>query len=531
MFTNNLLLCKLIWRRDRLQIILWFVGIAALVVGFGSSLPDLYGSVEGRASMLIMAENPAMVAMMGKVHLPSNGYFGLGSMYSTFMLVWCAMFMGIMNIFHVVRHTRQDEERGRIEVIRSLPVGRLTNLSATLTTAVIINLSFTILLGLGLGLVGSEDMDMAGGMLFASLMGVAGLAFAAITAIFCQVCANPRTAQGLSFTALIGMYLLRAAADMQDSLILNIISPLGIITEAKTYVENLWWPVFVSLAISAVLILVSFMLCGARDMGAGLIPAKPGKRDAAPYLKNPTGLAWRLLKTPFIIWVFAIPLLSMSYGSIMGDIETFIESMPAMQQLTGGDPLVLVGLFMVIMAMAATIPVLQFMLKARSQESGGYAEHIIARSVSRSDQLRGYFIIALVTGIIMPFLNCVGFWFSCYAFMEKPIPFMDLFNACMIYVPAILFMLGVAIVLIAYLPNRISIAWIYLGYSFATIYMGALIGLPEWLSKLSPFGLIPQLPMDEVTGGAVTLLVGMCVLSVAMYVLGFIGYKNRDMKF
>jgi len=58
-----------------------------------------------------------------------------------------------------------------------------------------------------------------------------------------------------------------------------------------------------------------------------------------------------------------------------------------------------------------------------------------------------------------------------------------------------------------------------------------LMGLPEWMGKLSPFGLIPQLPVDEVTGGAVALLVGMCVLSIIMFVLGFIGYQRRDMKF
>ncbi len=43
------------------------------------------------------------------------------------MLLLTAMAVGIMSILLVTRHTRADEEDGRIEMIRSLPAGRLAN--------------------------------------------------------------------------------------------------------------------------------------------------------------------------------------------------------------------------------------------------------------------------------------------------------------------------------------------------------------------------------------------------------------------
>ncbi len=525
MFKNNLLLCRLIFRRDRLRSLLWLAGMLGLVVGFGSAVPGMYPTQPERLVMAETMKNPAMIAMLGPVY--ESGGYTTGALYTNFMALWSAAIMGVMNIFLVVRHTRQDEERGRIEVIRSLPVGRLSNLSAVLTAAVILNLVFALLMGGGLAILGVESMDAVGSMLFGLSMGATGLLFAAVTAVFCQLCANPRTAQGLSFAFLVVAFMVRAMGDMQSEL-LACISPLGLILRTKAYTENQWWPVWVTLLISMVTTAVAFWLCGIRDMGEGLIPARPGKRAAAPYLSNASGLAWRLLRTSIIVWILVIPLLGMSYGSIMGDMEAFISTNELFKMIfPDGDPAQFISFLMVIMSILGTIPILQFILKARSQESGGYAENVLGRAASRYDQLWGYFLIALVAGVLMPFLNAVGFWAGSTPVMENPIAFTVFFQASMVYVPAIWFMLGIAMVLIAYLPRFTAFAWVYLGYAFFIIYIGSVMKLPEWLGKLSPFGYIPKLPMEDFNMASFIIL---SAIAAVMYVLGFIGYRRRDMK-
>lgn len=525
MFENNLLLCRLMLRRDRLRSCFWLIGITALVVGFGSAVPGMYPSEADRLIMAETMKSPMMIAMMGPVY--DSGGYSVGALYSNYMFLWMAVIMGIMNIFLVVRHTRQDEERGRIEVIRSLPVGRLSNLSAVLTTSVILNLSFGLIMGLGLTLLGIESMGFAGSMLFGISLAAIGLLFAAITAIFCQLCASPRTAQSLSFAFLVAAYMLRAVGDMRSEL-LACISLLGLILRTKTYVENLWWPVFVILLIGAAATVLAFWLCGIRDMGEGIIPVRPGKRNAAPYLKNTEGLAWRLLRTSVAIWAVIVPILGIAYGSIMGDMESFISTNELFKIIfPDSNPAQFVSFLMVIMAIVGTIPILQFILKARSQESGGYAENVLARSASRYDQLRGYFLIALSAGVLVPFLNAVGFWAGSYSVMKNPIPFTTFFQSAMVYIPAIWFMLDVAMLLIAFLPRFTPFVWAYLGYAFLIIYLGSAMNLPEWMTKLSPFGYIPRLPMDEFN---VTSFIVLTAIAVVMFVLGFVGYRKRDMK-
>lgn len=525
MFENNLLLCRLALRRDRLRSVIWLIGLLVLILGFGSAVPGMYPSETDRIIMAETLKSPMMVAMMGPVY--ETGGYTVGALYVNFMFLWMAVIMGIMNIFLVVRHTRQDEERGRIEVIRSLPVGRLSNLSAVLTTSVILNLVFALFIGIGLFALNVESMNFAGSMLFGISMGAIGLVFAAVTAIFCQLCANPRTAQSLSFAFLVAMYMLRAVGDMQNETV-ACISPLGLILRTKTYTENIWWPVFVVLLISIAAAVIAFRLCSTRDMGEGLIPSRPGRKAAALYLKSAGGLAWRLLRMPFIAWTVIIAILGMSYGSIMGDMEAFISTNELFKMIfPDGDPAQFVSFLMVIMSIIGAIPILQFILKARSQESSGYAEHVLARSASRYGQLGGYFIIALISGVIVPFSNAVGFWVGSYPVMEKPIPFTTFLQSSMVYIPAIWIMLGVAMLLIAFLPRFTAFVWVYLGFSFFIIYIGSAMDLPDWMGKLSPFGYIPRLPVDEFNATSIIVLT---LISIAMFTLGFIGYRRRDMK-
>ena len=527
MFENSLTLCRFIFRRDRIRTLVWFIGIMLLVVGYGSMLPGMYPAEADRLVMIETMKNPAMIAMMGPVY-ESGG--SIGALYANLMFVWTAMFVAVMNVFLVIRHTRSDEEQGRTEVVRSLPVGRLANLSSVMIVAFVLNLVFAICMGLGLAFLGDESMGFVGSLLFGVTIGAVGLVFAAITAIFCQVCANPRTAMALSLASIIVAFMLRALGDMQEIELLACLSPLGLMLRTKVFIDNLWWPVVVAVVVGAIATGFAFWFCAVRDLGEGLVPAGKGKRDAAPYLKNAFGLAWRLLRTPVIIWAIVMPVLGVAYGSIMGDLESFIESNELFQAMfPDGDPMQFVSLLMVVMAMAGTIPIIQFMLKARSQESGGYAENVLACSVSHYSQLSGYFIIALLACFLMPSLTAFGFWAGSVAVMEDPITLSTFLSAAMVYIPSVLFMLGVALLLVAYLPRLTYLVWAYLGGAFFAIYFGSMMQLPNWTGKLFPFGYIPRYPVDDFSAMTVVAMVMLCVIAAGMYVLGFVGYRKRDM--
>jgi len=100
----------------------------------------------------------------------------------------------------------------------------------------------------------------------------------------------------------------------------------GLIMKSQVYVNNYLWPTYIFIGASAILLLIAFALNQSRDLGEGLIPAKPGKRHASQFLQSPLGLSVRLLKNVFIAWAIGLLLLGASYGSVMGDMESFLKS-------------------------------------------------------------------------------------------------------------------------------------------------------------------------------------------------------------
>jgi len=133
----------------------WIVCLVLFSVALASGMEGMFDDA-ARQALAITLENPGIIAMMGPVYGVDN--YTVGAMYSNCMLLWVALTVAVMNIFLVVRHTRADEERGCAEVVRSLPTGRLSNLNATMLTAIIINATLALLTGLGIAALRIESM-------------------------------------------------------------------------------------------------------------------------------------------------------------------------------------------------------------------------------------------------------------------------------------------------------------------------------------------------------------------------------------
>ncbi|MBO1915323.1 hypothetical protein J4G37_62155, partial [Microvirga sp. 3-52] len=95
-----------------------------------------------RQSIVETMLNPAMTAMVGPAYGIDN--YTIGAMFAHEMLLFTAIAFGLMSILLVARHTRSDEEDGRIELIRSLPTGRLSNLASTVVVVSGVNILFAI---------------------------------------------------------------------------------------------------------------------------------------------------------------------------------------------------------------------------------------------------------------------------------------------------------------------------------------------------------------------------------------------------
>ena len=530
-FENTGKLVKLILRRERVISAIWIVIITLFSIGLAPALGNIFDS-QSRETLIEMLKNPAMIAMQGPAYGIEN--YTVGAMYSNMMLLWVVITVAIMNIFMVIRHTRGDEERGRIEVIRSLPTGRLANLNAAMIAAMIINTVLALLNGLGVAALGIESMDLAGSVLYGVALGVSGMFFAALTALFAQLSSSSRGATGFSFALLFAFYIMRAAGDINGE-ILSLISPLGLVQRTQIYVENYAMPIVFLLIETAVIAAVTYALNAIRDMDQGFIHAKPGRSEASPLLKSRSGfgLAWRLTRNMIIAWTASIYILGAAYGSILGDIDEFVASSEFYAMIIGLNPdfntaQMFVSMIIFIIALCSVAAVLMTVLKLRGEEKDGRAEHIISRAVSRTKYMSGYVILAFAGSIFMQLASALGIYSAGIAVLPDPgeLTLGYLIKANMVYLPALWVMIGIAVLVIGILPKATAVIWGYFGFTFFAAFIGRMPDiLPEWFVKLTPFGYIPQLPADEINYATLAVLT---VIAVAFTAAGFIFYNKRD---
>lgn len=535
-FQNTGKLVRFILRRERMSSSMWIV----LLGGFSVLLAPMLGTMfdeQARQALVLTVNNPAMIGMLGPVYGMEN--YTQGAMYFNMMVQWIMITAAIMNILLVVRHTRSDEERGRVDMVRSLPVGRLSNLTAVMLVTVAVNVLMALVTGVGIAAFGIESMDLNGSMLYSFAVCAVGLVFAAITAVFAQMCSTSRGAIGFSIIALGVLYLLRGAGDVEldtGKEVLSLISPLGLAQRTQAYVENNWWPIFVLLAEAFVITLVAFCLNSIRDIRQGLLPARRGRETAHAYLRSPYGLAYRLLKMPFYGWILGMYIIGAAYGSILGTIDTFVQNSAFYSMVIGASPdfstaEMFASMVTYIMALCAVVPVWMMILKLRSEEKEGYYENVLSRAVSKGHYMFSYLLMAMVTGILIPCASALGIYSAAVVVLPDPgmLTLGYLMKANMVYIPALLVMLGIASLIIGFLPRMTSIIWVYFGFTFFVTFLGRLPDLmPEWVVKLTPFGYIPNLPIEKFDAANLGILLIMSGIALGMMAAGVRGFGKRD---
>ncbi|WP_432361554.1 ABC transporter permease [Sporosarcina sp. UB5] len=528
LFANTRQLSRFILRLDRIRIPLWIIGLAIFTFIVPPAFNNLYKTEQDIAVIAETMANPAMIAMVGTADLDN---YTIGVMTAHQMLVITAVIVGIMAILLVTRHTRADEEDGRIEMIRSLPSGRLSYLNATLLVTSGAFVVLAVCIGFGLYALGIESMDLKGSLLYGAALGGTGFVFSGVTAIFAQLSESSRGTIGWSIAVLIFMYLFRAITDVSNEA-LSWLSPLGWVTKTEVYSANHWGPIVIMLFVSFVLFVVANFLNSIRDLEQGFIASKPGKRYASRFLQSPIGLAFRLQRTGFVAWAIGLYVLGASYGSIFGDLESFFVGNETFQQLlqqAEGASIVeqFIPTLMIVISLIATIPPVLAMNKLCGEEKKNRLDHFIGRAVSRTQLIGSYAVLAVLNGFVMISVSALGLWSAATAVMEDGLDFGFVYKAALVYYPAMLVMIGVAAFLIGFLPRMTHFIWVYVIYSFFVLYIGNLIDFPDWVGQLSPFGHVPQVPIEDATFMPLFLLSS---IAVGLLIVGFIGFRNRDIE-
>ncbi|MCK8059133.1 MULTISPECIES: ABC transporter permease [unclassified Fusibacter] len=523
-------LTRFIIRRDRTRIIIWITLLTLMSLYVALFFPTLYPSDSDTAAIAEALDNPGIVAMLGPYYGDASQH-SLGAIYSAEMQLLTMLAVATMNILLVTRHTRKDEEEGRHEVIRALPVSKSAILASTLLVYSIVNLMLALFIGISLTFAGTDFLDLNGSLLYGASLGTIGLFFATATGVFAQLTQSSRSTLRYAFGFLGLMYMLRAYGDVSsEGLSLSV--PLGLILRTKPYTANQWWPILVILVISAVLAYLAFRLNDIRDLEASFVPDKPGRKTASVFLRGIFSLAWRTERMTILWWAVAMMMLGASYGSVLGDIESFFTGNELYQNLikaVGGTGTMVdrfVVLLIVVISMASTIPTAHILMKLRSEEKHNHIEHLLGRSVSRFRILFSYVTLAVVVSLIMSFFGTYGLYSVGSSVSTSPLSFSTMMRGSLAYLPAVWIFIGLSVLLLGTLPRVIKLTWVYLGFSFGAVYFEGIFQVPGWMVKLSPFAHVPKIPVEDYSLASSALLM---ILAILLITLGAVTYRTRDL--
>lgn len=514
--------------RDRFRLAAWLLGITALSTLTATSFAGLYGTAEDRAGTAATMDSPAGLAMTGPRHYLTD--YNLGSMMGHQMLGFTAVLVALMTIFLVVRHTRAEEESGRAELLRATVVGHHAHLAAALVVAVGANAVLALLIALTHGALGLEGITWSGSVLYGAAHAAVGITFAGVAAVTAQMMEHPRGASGAASAVLAASYVLRAVGDA-SSPALSWLSPIGWAQATYVYVDDRWWPLLLCLAAGGLLAAVGLALSTRRDLGAGMRTARAGRASASASLRHPVGFALRLHRSVLIGFLVALALTGISYGSFLADIEEMLANVEGLDEVVaamGGATLVesFISMVSIVMAIIASVFVVLAVLRARSEENAGRAEPVLATRLSRTRWLGSHLLVAVVGGAALSLVGALGLAVAGVGTTGDTSLFGTALGPALAYLPAQWVTAGVTAALYGWAPRLAPLAWLVPAYAFLVGYLGEILQMPDWMQNLSPFGVVPTVPAEEMAWAP---LVGLTALAGVLLALGFAGFRRRNL--
>lgn len=517
-------------KRDWKKIIIWVLGIGLFSSGFIPAFKEL-AKGQGLVGMYETMQNPAMISMVGPTPIDSAADYTLGAMYAHEMLLFCGLFTMIVSLLHVVGHTRKEEDLGLTELVRSFQIGRQANSLATMAETVLINVLLAVVISVVMISFNADTITVEGSFLFGASIGAAGVLGAVLGLLFAQIMPNSSGATGVGLGLVGLLYMARAGTDASNP-DWSMINPMGWTYLTYPFTDNNWMPLVFVLIFSLVVIIISFVLEGNRDMGAGYLPEREGRAHAKSSLLSVQGLFARLNRGAIIGWFIGFLVMGAAYGSIYGDMQTFLQSNEVMQQMFTQADVSLEASFTstIIMVMAVLVSILPIVIinKLFVEENRSQLSQIFSTKVSRTELFWTSVGLAIFAGVLGTLLSVAGLGGTALSVMESDssMGMADFFAAGFNLWPSVLFFTGLSALVIGWVPGAGKLVYVYLAYSFMLNYFGGIVDFPDWFLKTVIQDWLPQMPVESFD---LPVFITITAISIVLMVIGYIGYKRRDM--
>jgi ABC-2 type transport system permease protein len=515
---------RLALRRDRILVPAWTLGIAGMATMSAQATVGLYPDLPQRVQAAeVVNGSAALIALYGRIYDPTS----LGELSMFKLTAFGAAIIGVVFAYLAVRHTRGEEEAGRLELVGSTVLGRAAPLAAAMGLVAITAGALALLTGVGLWVAG---LPFAGSLAFGAAWGATGLLFGAVGAVAAQLATTARAATGLSLVALAVAYVARAAGDLAEQApgLASWLSPIGWTQQVRAFSGTRWEILVLPLLATAVLVPVAFALRSRRDLDAGLLPDRPG--PAQGRVGSAWGLAARLQRPALLGWAAGVVVMGLVLGSVADSVEGFLDS-EAMRDIVaalGGEG-ALVDMFL-----AAELGFVGAILAGAGiaavrwlphEEASGRAEAVLATATSRRSWALSHAVVAMLGVAVLVLLAGLAIGTGYALVVGDPGQVVRLAGAAATRIPAALVMVGIAVAIWGFWPRAGWLAWALFVVFLALGEFGTLWGVPGPVMDLSPFRHSPMVPGPDPAFAALPVLLAVAVGLVA---LGAWRFGRRD---
>ncbi|WP_375406662.1 polyketide antibiotic transporter [uncultured Amnibacterium sp.] len=492
-------------RRDRLNLAVWVIGLAVLLLVTVQAAHATYGDAADRRQILTVAlATPVLLAFRGIVDGDS---FGSAVFFQSY--TWVAVAVALMNTFLAVRHGRGDEAAGRRELVDATPVGRLAAPIASLLLAVVADVAFGVLAAVFLVIGG---LPLPGSLLFAAGLALTGLVFFGVGLLASEMMPTSRGANGVAVVLALLAYALRAAGDAlgrADGTALtlepapvSLFSPIGWGERLRPFTDPTLWPLGALAAFAIVVIAAGGLVHARREPGAAAVRERVGR--PAGRIGGPLGLAVRLQLPSALAWAIGAAVLSAVIPNLVAAASRFDLQDPVIRQVVaslGHSRSDLAAQFtagiLVLVGMLAAAAGIQAMLRAREEEAEGRAEILLAGPVGRARLLVSWLAVAVATVVLVLLASAAAIALGSLA-QGQPGEVGERMLQTLVQAPSALALTAVAAVLVAALPRLAVVgAWAVFAAVGLIGLFGGVLDLPGSLVRLTPIGSVPALPTDD----------------------------------
>ena len=457
--------------------------------------------------------------------------------FTVFKISMTLMILGaVWGLLTSTRLLRGEEDSGRWELLLAgrytrarAAAGALSGLGAGVFTLWVLTALLTMVTGL------DSAVGIAAGpaLYFALAMVATAIMFLAVGALTSQLAATRRQAASYAAWFLGASYAVRLIADAGLGLHgLIWASPFGWVEELRPLTAPQPVALVPVAVFTAVLAAVTVRLAGTRDVGAGIVPDRPGSRSHLRLLTGPTHLAVRLVRPTVIGWWVAIGVSALLFGLIARSAGGTISGSSVQQVLAklgarGSGAAAVLGVCFLILAVLVAFAAAGQLTAARSEESTGRLDHLLARPVSRSRWLGGRLGVAVVVLLAGGVVAGVFGWAGA-ASQHAGVSFTAMAEAGLNLVAPAITIAGIGALAFGVRP-RVTSAVVYalLAWSLLVLIIGGIGSTSHWILDTSVFDQMGSAPAASVHWAADGVMVAIGGVSA---LIGGIAFSRRDLQ-